>query len=86
MVILSGRGEAVRRETEQWLKTHGVEFDLLLMRPQGDNQPDDKLKKSWLDTVLKRDDVFCVFDDRQKVVNMWRREGLLCFQVAEGAF
>ena len=30
--------------------------------------------------------VLCVFDDRQKVVDMWREEGLLCCQVYYGDF
>ncbi|WP_457852111.1 phosphatase domain-containing protein [Mycolicibacterium conceptionense] len=27
-----------------------------------------------------------IFDDRNRVVDMWRRLGLACFQVAEGDF
>lgn len=27
-----------------------------------------------------------VFDDRDKVVSMWRARGVACFQVAPGAF
>jgi len=27
-----------------------------------------------------------VFDDRQQVVDMWRQNGLTCFQVADGNF
>ena len=30
--------------------------------------------------------LFCVADDRQKVVDMWREIGLTCFQVAPGDF
>ena len=29
---------------------------------------------------------FCIFDDRKKVVDMWRQEGLTCFEVEEGNF
>ena len=51
--------------------------------------PDDKLKQGWLDDLWpddKKDNIVCVFDDRDKVVQMWRENGLNCFQVAEGAF
>ena len=34
----------------------------------------------------KKDRILCVFDDRTKVVNMWRDNGLSCFQVAPGDF
>ena len=48
--------------------------------------PDDKLKKVMLDTFVNIDNVFCVFDDRKKVVDMWRDNGLTTFQVADGDF
>ena len=48
--------------------------------------PDEKLKKAMLDTFVNKDNVFCIFDDRKKVVDMWRQEGLTCFEVEEGNF
>ena len=40
----------------------------------------------WMDDNDDYDDVFAVFDDRQQVVDMWRQNGLTCFQVADGDF
>ena len=49
--------------------------------------PDDKLKQMWLDQLFTdKSDIVCVFDDRQKVVDMWRSHGLTCMQVAPGDF
>jgi len=48
--------------------------------------PDEILKKKMLDIFVDKDDVFMTVDDRQKVVDMWRAEGLTCFQVAPGDF
>ena len=51
--------------------------------------PDEVLKKKMLLEFVGdewRSEVFCVFDDRQKVVDMWRDLGLTCFQVAPGDF
>ena len=52
--------------------------------------PDDKLKQHWLDDLFPKDskrlDIVCVFDDRDKVVDMWRKNGLTCMQVAPGNF
>ena len=48
--------------------------------------PDEILKKKMLDLFVDKDDVLMCVDDRQKVVDMWRSEGLTCFQVAEGNF
>ena len=87
MVIFSGRDNISEKETIKWLRSHGVEPDMLRMREHDDFTPDDVLKKSWLDEVFPdKSQVLCVFDDRDKVVNMWRREGLTCFQVAPGNF
>jgi len=85
VVIFSGRDEISRAETIAWLDGYDIEPDALKMRPQGSFTPDDILKKQWLDE-LGADKVFCVFDDRDKVVQMWRDNGLTCFQVAPGNF
>jgi len=65
----------------------------LKMRPTGKDfkfMPDDDLKKKWFNDLFPTqdhvDDVVCVFDDRQKVVDMWRDMGLTCMQVAPGNF
>jgi phosphoglycolate phosphatase-like HAD superfamily hydrolase len=85
--IFSGRDAISKKETEAWLAGHGIEFDFLRMRPQGDFTPDDKLKKTWLDGELYDGyEVMCVYDDRDKVVKMWRENGVACFQVAPGDF
>lgn len=85
--IFSGRDDISRKETIDWLTQHGIDPNFLKMRRNGSFVPDDKLKKLWLDDVLKLGhDVMCVFDDRDKVVKMWRDNGIACFQVAPGEF
>lgn len=87
VAILSGRGEETRDATEVWLKEMGIEYDKLIMRPVQNYEPDDDLKQCWLNKEFPdKDQILCVFDDRNKVVDMWRREGLLCCQVAPGDF
>ena len=54
--------------------------------PEMRYMPDEILKKAMLDTFVDIDDVFMTVDDRQKVVDMWRENGLTCFQVAPGDF
>jgi len=69
-----------------------VPFDLLKMRPTSDNwhfMKDSDLKQHWLDDIFPgddKDDIFAVFDDRNQVVDMWRKNGLTTFQVADGDF
>lgn len=90
IVILSGRLDNTKDATKRWLILNGVPFDVLQMRPNTNNfkfVPDDDLKQHWLDTMFTdKDSIFAVFDDRQKVVDMWRSNGLTCFQVADGNF
>lgn len=60
----------------------------LCMRRAGDFTPDEVLKEVWLHAMneFDRRRLVAVFDDRDKVVAMWRRNGVACFQVAPGGF
>jgi len=81
-IIFSGRCDSVREETEEWLRKYFIiPRGGLYMRKKGDNTPDEILKKNWIKEFPK-DRVAGIFDDRNKVVKMWRDEGYTCFQVA----
>ncbi len=90
IIIFSGRSKATKDATNAWLKKFNVPCDVLKMRPTSRDfmfMPDDKLKQMWLDNLFTdKSDIICVFDDRQKVVDMWRDNGLTCMQVAPGDF
>lgn len=94
ILIFSGRSSSVRSKTVRWLTEHTSfeDSDLgdgtLTMRNADDFTPDDILKECWLNNMLDadRERVVAVFDDRDKVVKMWRRNGIPCFQVAPGNF
>lgn len=99
MEIWSGRCESVRDKTEVWLDKHIPKkwYQKLQMRPIGDNTPDDVLKERWLDEYYNQGDcglrwathdkccrkIDFVFDDRPKVVRMWRRRGIFVFNCAQ---
>ena len=90
--IWSGRMETVRMETVNWLAEHldihSGWRDMLKMRSAGDYTPDDVLKESWLKAMSLEDRarLVMVFEDRDRVVNMWRRNSVVCAQVAPGDF
>ena len=87
IAIFSGRSKSTLLSTKSWLEKNNVPWHTLDMRPIRSFTPDDKLKNDWLNTKFPdKDDVLCVFDDRDKVVDMWRRNGISCFQVAPGSF
>ena len=85
--IWSGRSDEVWEVTQDWL--HGESLPPThRMRRAGDHQPDDKLKAGWLAEMSSWDRARLVatFDDRDRVVKMWRDNGVPCFQVAPGDF
>lgn len=85
ILIMTGQREKGREITEQWLKIHGVTYDLLLMKPNDDKR----------DTLIWKRDVFVgeimpfihtkyILEDREDTVDMWRNLGVRCFQTASG--
>lgn len=89
VIFCSGRPERCRADTVEWLKNeaffHPHQYTLL-MRKDGDFRADYIVKQEILDNHIDKDRVLFVLDDRQQVVDMWRRNGLTCFQVAPGDF
>jgi hypothetical protein len=95
IAILSGRSKSSKQVTMDWLEKHGVEYNVLKMRPTSHPwkfMPDNKLKLHWFNDLWANNEekseheVVAVFDDRDKVVKMWREIGLTCMQVAPGDF
>lgn len=85
--LVSGRPDDYREVTETWLYDLNVPFARLYMRKAGDYRSDVIVKREILREIEAEGyDVRCVLDDRQSVVDMWREEGLTCFQVAPGDF
>lgn len=92
--IFSGRSDEVRDKTVAWLAHHtsfmswDLDGPMLTMREAGDFTADDELKRRWYDGMLlnDRNRLVAVFDDRDRVVAMWRSVGVSCFQVAPGEF
>ena len=87
-IVVSGRNEEARADTEKWL-AHHLPFAFVgpYMRPAGDSRNDAVLKREVYDREIKpKFHVVCVLDDRDQVVRMWRSLGLTCLQVAPGDF
>lgn len=83
--IWTGRGDIAVKETRAWLERHAVPYHYIRMRPAGDYRHDYELKKEWLTQIGTNNVMFCV-DDRQQSVDMWRKCGLTCLQVAPNSF
>lgn len=87
VIIVSGRESGCRNETIDWLTANHIPFDEFYMRDAGDFRDDRIVKKEIYDKwVEPRFNVRFVLDDRDRVVKMWREQGLKVLQVAEGDF
>ena len=86
LVFVSGRSEVCRKETVKWLNQQGFSYPILFMRKSDDFRSDETVKQEIYETHIFPAQVDYVFDDRNKVVKMWRDLGFTCLQVAEGDF
>lgn len=87
IIIVSGRTDDCKFETAKWLYDNAIPHDKIFMRKAGDNRNDAIVKREIYENEIKEKyNVLAVFDDRNRVVDMWRSLGLTCLQVAYGYF
>jgi hypothetical protein len=89
ILLVTGRPERCRAKTKAWLVKHHLCHVVreLHMRKDGDFRADDIVKAELL-AVIRASGWHprMAFDDRDRVVAMWRANGVPCAQVAEGDF
>ncbi len=93
IIFLSGREESCKEMTIEWLKKHGIwglwenndgYESKLLMRKTGDYRDDTIIKKEIYENEIKNKyDIIAAFDDKPKVIRMWRELGLFVFNCAQ---
>jgi len=71
----------LREQTIDWLEAFNVPYNHLRVRAARDFTPGEELKQQWI-TEYDLAMIMRVFDDRQKVMDIWKSLGLACFQVA----
>jgi len=88
VAFFSARNESQREVTEtQISKWVGDGHKGLFLRPDGDFRPDEEFKSDLADKFEEfGGKIDLVFDDRNKVVDMWRARGTTVVQVADGDF
>jgi len=102
IIFITGRPEKQRVTTWNWLRNRDcilrnaahlkwacwhAPSPALYMRTDGDHRPSHIVKRELLQ--LAREDGFdpkLAFEDREKDTRMWREEGLICAQVADGNY
>jgi predicted kinase len=90
VIFVSGRDARAYKRTRDWLDRHvgpWTRLAPLLMRPEFDMRKDSIVKEEiYRQQIEGRYNVWFILDDRDQVVEMWRRLGLRVLQVAPGAF
>lgn len=87
IIFLTGRMEKYRPQTMAFLERTRCNAGPLFMRATGDSRADHIVKSELFDQHVRgKYNVAFVLDDRNSVVAQWRRMGLTCLQVADGAF
>ena len=87
ILLVTGRPREYEKATREWLATWNIQFDQLFMREEGDFRVDHIIKQEIYDRhIRERGRVLFVLDDRQQVVDMWRRNGVVCLQCDDGNF
>jgi predicted kinase len=84
LLFVSARPEDYREQTVKFLKGCGLPTEWLFMRPSGDKRDDTIVKFNIYNKYLKNLDVVKVYDDRPRVIRMWRELGLTVIDVGDG--
>lgn len=85
IIGVSGRDAAFSDVTSQWWRGQArVDWDELHFRPEGDTRPDDVIKAEIYEHHIRgKFNIVGVFDDRARVLAMWRAKGLTTFAVGD---
>lgn len=86
-LIVSGRTLGIAGDsTEAWLHRVGAKFHHLFMRAANDFRDDTEVKQDILDKLLKwidKSQILFAVDDRKRICDMWRKNGITVYCVAE---
>lgn len=84
VILMSGRDESTRENTEWWLAEKKIPYYTLIMRPSGDHRPDDLIKEELFNRYCKPELIEKIYDDRPRVIRMWTRIGMNVVDVGDG--
>jgi hypothetical protein len=87
VVLLTARPTKVRAVTVDWLGRHGVRWDLLVMRADGDFRPSQQAKREAVRALKSVGfDLRLAVDDDPRVAKMFRAEGVPCLELHSGYY
>ncbi len=71
VVIVTARQRKYQESTMKWLADHEIPYDLLWMRPTGDDSSDYIAKAGALDDIQRSYSVVHAYDDNPSTVQLW---------------
>ena len=90
IIYMTGRRESIREKTLKWFKDKtslNMKSSELIMRKNDDYRHDIIIKPEMIkENNIDLKQVAFVLEDRNSVVEMWRKLGVKCLQVADGDF
>jgi hypothetical protein len=82
IILVSGRPETTRTDTEKWLSINQVPYSKLLMRKENDRRQDNIVKKEILQNILEEGHtILFAIEDRKQVKQMWVENNVFVFDV-----
>jgi predicted kinase len=85
IIFLSGRSDISRVDTEDWLETNtGIVQPIVLMRQSWDRRPDTEVKGDMFKWHFSDYNIVRVYDDRPRLVRMWKEMGLSVVDCGDG--
>lgn len=83
VIILTGRSDIVRAETEAWLERNSVLYSELVMRSHSDNRKDIIIKEEFLRNKVGLENIVAAWDDSPAVIEHFRRLGITTYAVCD---
>jgi len=85
IVLVSWRPDKYDLETERRLQRNNIPYDYILMRKSRDKRPDTEVKEEIYHRCLEKEKekIVCVFDDRQRLIDMRRSKWLYVFNCSQ---
>jgi len=85
--IVTGRDDKAEDSTIKWLDFNEIYYDRLYMRKFGDYRSDVEVKTEiYLNEFKDKYHIYLAYEDREILVQMYRKLGIKCFQVEWGRY
>ena len=84
VIIVSGRSEDYKAQTDKWLSDREIFYDEIYMSKSGDWRDDAIIKSEFADQIEEKYNIVAVFDDRPRVIKSWQSRGIFTFDVSQG--